>query len=690
MRACRFLLSFWLATNLVLASATSVSALNIDLSLDDDEPIQEGWVGFGMPATGGDVFEAEIDDPELGSLVISIDGNTHSRDYAPAEGDFEDLSDLLSDGPLMNAAGTTILTIEGLAAGRFEITTYHHTTQFGPNERSPNSFLVELSDAAVTGEVIAEEVFMSDNLSDELSTVMIEVQSDGAKPVAISFTKEGGNDHFALPGFSIEPVAPGGDPAIIVAGSASFEDGAAELSIPVTNAGEEETLGIASAELSGAQAGAFRVGEFPNELSPGQEGRIVLMFDPAGEFGTFDATLTIESNASSSPSIEIAIGAFQPDNPNVSILPEITFGTVGANSGANTLRVPITNTGATEGLTLTGAEVSGQNADTFAVVSFPEQLAAGASGELEVQFTAGTPGDFSATLTLTSNDSSEPNLLIPLSARVAELEFVGDFMLDFSRDDEGEKEPLQDGWEGFDSPATGGDIEEEEFENAVLAGPGGKVTVSLEGNTHTRDYRPAGGDFEELSDLLSDGPLMNAAGETTITIAGLLSGSYEITTFHHTTQFGPSEREANPFSVALSDANGADQIIEEEVFMSDDESEELSLVRFEAESNGQDTIEIRFTKEAGNDHFALPAMMISRLGAGALFQITHIDRSQEGGATISWTSRPGAVYAVEFSPDLRRWLELDDGVDSEGEVTTFTDNVSAPNAEEGYYRVSVP
>ena len=89
---------YWLTIALLIFASSSF-ALQVDLSLDDDEPIQEGWIGFGMPATGGDIFEADIDDPDLGSLMMTIEGNTHSRDYNPADGDYEDLSDLLSDGP---------------------------------------------------------------------------------------------------------------------------------------------------------------------------------------------------------------------------------------------------------------------------------------------------------------------------------------------------------------------------------------------------------------------------------------------------------------------------------------------------------------------------------------------------------------------------------------------------------------
>ena len=122
--------------------------------------------------------------------------------------------------------------------------------------------------------------------------------------------------------------------------------------------------------------------------------------------------------------------------------------------------------------------------------------------------------------------------------------------------------------------------------------------------------------------------------------------------------------------------------------MSDNESEELTIVTFQAVSNGQDAIEILFVKENGNDHFALPAMTINRVD-GPSFQIVGLRRDAESGAaTITWNSRAGATYIVEFSPDLQRWLELDDGVQSGGETTSFTDgDNAAANPLEGYYRV---
>ncbi|NIP98818.1 MAG: hypothetical protein GWO24_37630, partial [Akkermansiaceae bacterium] len=114
--------------------------------------------------------------------------------------------------------------------------------------------------------------------------------------------------------------------------------------------------------------------------------------------------------------------------------------------------------------------------------------------------------------------------------------------VDFSRSDQGGVEPLQAGWEGFAMPATGGEEVTVAFPYDGLAGPGGSVVVTVAGNSHTRDYAPATGRFAEQSALLSDGPLLNRPGIITLSLGGLLDGNYKLVTYHHTTQFGVSER----------------------------------------------------------------------------------------------------------------------------------------------------
>lgn len=71
---------------------------------------------------------------------------------------------------------------------------------------------------------------------------------------------------------------------------------------------------------------------------------------------------------------------------------------------------------------------------------------------------------------------------------------------------------------------------------------------------------------------------------------------------------------------------------------------------------------------------------------GSNFAVTEIVRDRATGeVVITWNSQPQRSYAVESSSDLTTWTELDDGVASEGESTSFT--VAAPEATDEYYRV---
>lgn len=192
-----------------------VDPLLVDFSRDTSgvNPLQVGWQGFAADGatTGLVTFDYNSDDlAGPGNAVqVSISGNTHYRDYAAATGQYAPLSDLLSDGPLCNAACDMVLTLDGLLDGNYEVITYHHTTQFGPSDGRPfTPFNTTLTDGVVTDHLVSENVLMSDNGSDELSTQTIPFAVRNGAPVRIVFSKPGGIDHFALPGIELTLAQP--------------------------------------------------------------------------------------------------------------------------------------------------------------------------------------------------------------------------------------------------------------------------------------------------------------------------------------------------------------------------------------------------------------------------------------------------------------------------------------------------
>jgi hypothetical protein len=71
------------------------------------------------------------------------------------------------------------------------------------------------------------------------------------------------------------------------------------------------------------------------------------------------------------------------------------------------------------------------------------------------------------------------------------------------------------------------------------------------------------------------------------------------------------------------------------------------------------------------------------------FQIKSIVKDADG-VTLTWASRPNREYAIEYTETLTEngWIELDDGVESQGDETSFTDPVAERLAKAaGWYRV---
>ena len=183
-------------------------SLKVDFSQNTTTPLQTGWQGFAHGTDGGGAATrlfASDDLAGLGnSVAVTIAGNTHWRDYDPATGNFAPLSNLLRDGPLCNAACNMRLVLDGLQDGSYEITLYNHTTRFGPGDGRPfTPFDILLSDGIDVGRLVADDVIMSDNTSDELATYIIEFTVVGGSPVEITYKKPGNNDHMALPGFEL-------------------------------------------------------------------------------------------------------------------------------------------------------------------------------------------------------------------------------------------------------------------------------------------------------------------------------------------------------------------------------------------------------------------------------------------------------------------------------------------------------
>jgi len=86
----------------------------------------------------------------------------------------------------------------------------------------------------------------------------------------------------------------------------------------------------------------------------------------------------------------------------------------------------------------------------------------------------------------------------------------------------------------------------------------------------------------------------------------------------------------------------------------------------------------------------LQGIIVTEIGPGTPFAITNLDYDPTTGTSIlTWNSRPGAEYSLEFSTTMAEpWIEIQDGITSQGDSTTFQDPFQQTGAV-GFYRIKL-
>ncbi len=98
-----------------------------------------------------------------------------------------------------------------------------------------------------------------------------------------------------------------------------------------------------------------------------------------------------------------------------------TPSTVQSTGAPVNFSIPFTNSGSTQNLTITSVTPGGFDGADFAVTSFTSPVAPGGSGTINVTFTPTLgAGPYTADLTVASNDSANPSIVIPITGNVAE------------------------------------------------------------------------------------------------------------------------------------------------------------------------------------------------------------------------------------------------------------------------------
>jgi hypothetical protein len=180
------------------------------------------------------------------------------------------------------------------------------------------------------------------------------------------------------------------------------------LTVSATNSGNA-TVSISSAAIS-SKYFALTSPSLPAALAAGQSVSLTFSFSPNAA-GTFDASATIASNASSAVPNLTLTGTGVADGQLAPSAASESFGSVLVGSSRSLTEV-ITNTG---GSTVTVSQVKiGGAGFSLTGMSAPVSLGAGQSASIDVSFAPTSSGGVSGSLTITS-DATNPALSIALS-----------------------------------------------------------------------------------------------------------------------------------------------------------------------------------------------------------------------------------------------------------------------------------
>ena len=187
----------------------------------------------------------------------------------------------------------------------------------------------------------------------------------------------------------------------------------APQSVVITNCGTD-VLNLLGITLSGSGSNDFTLVSScgtHGSISPGDICTVSVTFRPSIS-GTRSATLTITSDASSSPDVVALTGTgFQPAPSICFGLGTVDLGGVGVNGTGAVQSVTITNCG-TAPLVISSVTVTGANASDFIVVSSTcSTVATGATCVVGLEFAPSASGSRSASLSFVDNSTGSPHLL---------------------------------------------------------------------------------------------------------------------------------------------------------------------------------------------------------------------------------------------------------------------------------------
>jgi MYXO-CTERM domain-containing protein len=187
--------------------------------------------------------------------------------------------------------------------------------------------------------------------------------------------------------------------------------------VTVHNAGALP-LNVSALAMAGANASAFALVSpptLPTAVAAGESQALTLVFTPS-IIGEHAGALVVTSDDPASPAATVTLaGTGVSELLSVSPL-SLDFGTVTAPGVAGPKSVVVTNLGG-DPLTLVEAAIAGSTPAAFNATSASGILAPGATRSVDVTFSPSAAGDFAATLTIESTDTTVPKATVGLTGK---------------------------------------------------------------------------------------------------------------------------------------------------------------------------------------------------------------------------------------------------------------------------------
>ena len=187
---------------------TPQEVIKVDFGQNDPAPLQAGYVGFNPWGStsvdnGNSVVQTYVNSyASNNSLKLSVQGQSHWRDYNSILQQPHDLlSNLLSDEVLSNAGGTIIITLNGLKTGQYSISTYHHASEGNGN----NTYNLKATDASGTNRLVASSMTSSGGrYPSSINKKTFDLLSNGKNEVQVLVGPGGSSgNHLVVNGFDL-------------------------------------------------------------------------------------------------------------------------------------------------------------------------------------------------------------------------------------------------------------------------------------------------------------------------------------------------------------------------------------------------------------------------------------------------------------------------------------------------------